>query len=108
MKTTITTISWVALVLGLLTLATYGCAVTGGIAGPGYEADIGVGYYDPYGPYYGHWGPGYHVAPYRGGAYRGDRGPGRQAPHAYRAAAPNRQPPSLPTRQRARDDQRPH
>jgi hypothetical protein len=42
-----------------------------------------VDYYEPYGAVYGGWGPGYHVAPFRGGAHRGAGGGGT---HAYRSA----------------------
>ena len=39
-------------------------------------ADIGAGYYEPSGVDYGGWGPGYHVAPFRGGDHRPTGGGG--------------------------------
>jgi hypothetical protein len=53
-----------------------GCA-----GGPGYGGgygyagdDFGVGYYEPYGGYYGGWGGAYRVGPFRGGDHGGGRG----------------------------------
>jgi hypothetical protein len=71
-----------------------GCVVTDG----GYNyagAAYGVGYYEPSGIYYGGWGPGYDVAPYRRG-YPVRYG-GRPPPHAYRPAPASRAMPSIPT-----------
>ena len=80
---------WMVGALGVLLLTVlYGCLV--GRGGGGY---VGGGYYDePYGPGYGGWGRGYHVAPPRGGERRPEQ------PHAYRPAPRTRPAPSLPTR----------
>ena len=87
-----------ALVIGLFTVLSTGCVVTGG--GYGYDGGAGIGldYYEPYGADYGGWGPGYHVAPFRDVDHRPDRGGGRPAPHAYRAAPASHSIPSIPSR----------
>jgi hypothetical protein len=74
------------------------------VAGPGYEggvveASYGADFYEPYGYDYGGWGPGYRVGPPRGGEGHPDHHPGGHAP-PYRAAAPSRGMPSIPTRSR--------
>lgn len=97
-----------AFVAGLFT----GCAVTG----DGYLYDGGMGagidYYEPYGVFYGDWGPDYFVAPFRGGDHRPDHGSrrpdrgdhrpdhdaGRSSPHSYRPAPASRPMPSIPSR----------
>lgn len=50
------------------------------------------GYYEPSGREHGGWGPGYHVAPPRGG----ERRPETQ--HVYRPAPPSHKIPTIPTR----------
>ena len=67
-----------ACVIGLFTVLSSGCVVTGG--GYGYDggAGIGAGYYEPVGVDYGGWGPGYQVAPVRGGYNGPGRGGGNQ------------------------------
>jgi hypothetical protein len=73
-----------------------GCVVTDG----GYDyggAAYGVGYYEPSGIAYGGWGPGYDIAPFRGGGHYPVRYGGRPSPHAYRAAPASRAMPSIPT-----------
>ena len=82
--------SAIAFVIGLFTVLSSGCAVTGGGYGYGYDGGVGIGldYYEPYGAYggwgpgYGGCGPGYHVGPFRDGAHRPDRGGGHPPPHA--------------------------
>ena len=67
---------WVASgLIVTLVAAIQGCAVYGG-DGYAYDEDYGVGFYEPYGYYYGGWGGGYHVGPWREGHEhdRGDRG----------------------------------
>ena len=54
------------------------------------------GAYAPSGYEYGGWGPGYHVAPPRGG----ERGPGRTTPPYYRPEPRSRPVPSIPARPR--------
>lgn len=89
---------WLLLAFGVGTLAVLlsGCIVPAG--GYGYDDGVGVGvgvdYYEPYGGVYGGWGPGYHVAPFRGGDHRGAGGGGA---HAYRSAPASRSTPSLPS-----------
>ena len=85
-------------VLGLMALlGLMACVATG------YDGEVGVGYvggyYEPYGYDYGGWGPGYRVGPPRGGEGHPDHHPGGHAP-PYRAAAPSRGMPSIPTRSR--------
>jgi hypothetical protein len=89
-----------AFAVGLSTVLSSGCAVTGG--GYGYdEGGYGVGYYEPIGVDYGGWGSGYRVAPNRGGGdRRADGGGGRSAPHAYRSAPASHAMPSLPSSSR--------
>jgi hypothetical protein len=86
---------WVVGALGLLVFAGLcACIATG----PGYDGGVGVayvgGYYEPYGRDYGGWGPGYQVAPPRGG----ERRPEQLPPHDVRPAPPTRPTPSDPTR----------
>jgi hypothetical protein len=80
------------------------CAVTAG--GGYYGTDVGVGldYYEPYGGYYGGWGSGYYVGPYRHD-HHDDRGHdahggGRPTQHSYRPAPQSRSVPSIPSRSR--------
>lgn len=90
-----------ACVIGLFTVLSSGCVVTGG--GYGYDggAGIGAGYYEPVGVDYGGWGPGYQVAPVRGGYNGPGRGGGNQASHAYRPAPASRAMPSIPSASRS-------
>lgn len=55
-----------AFAIGLIAILASGCVVPEG--GYGY-AGYGIDYYEPYGVPYGGWGPGYRVAPYRGGEH---------------------------------------
>ena len=88
-----------ALVIGLVTVVSTACVVTGG--GYGYDEGVGVGYYEPYGAIYGGWGPEYRVGPSRGG-YRGpDHGGAGAAPHAWHSAPASHAMPSLPSRARS-------
>lgn len=101
MNTLFARCSAIVLVLGLFTVLLSGCVVPGD--GYGYDTSarigIGLGYYEPYGAYYGGWGPGYRVGPIHGDNYRPDRG-GRPIPHTYRAAPATRPVPSIPARRR--------
>jgi hypothetical protein len=86
-----------ALMVGIFTAPLTGCFVPGG----GYYegGDIGAGYYEPAGVVYGGWGPGYEVAPFRGGDHR--PGGGGHAPsRAYRSAPASRSIPSIPSKSR--------
>jgi len=77
-----------------------GCILPGG----GYEyggGDIGAAYYEPYGLDYGGWGPGYHVAPYRGGYHRPTSGGGHASARAYRPAPASHSVPSIPSQSRS-------
>jgi hypothetical protein len=97
---------WRVRALGFVLLAALcACTVTGG----GYVGGV----YEPSGYEYGGWGPGYHVAPPRGGergdAHGGDHGGQRRPeqatqspPRAYRPAPPSRPAPSIPTRPHGR------
>ena len=97
----ISLLRWLALVFVgcTLTILLSGCVFPGG----GYEydggVDIGAAYYEPYGVDYGGWGPGYHVAPYRGGDHRSTGGGGHA--QAYRSAPASRSVPSIPSRSRS-------
>ena len=76
-----------------------GCADGGGYYGPDVDVGVGFGYYDSPG-YYGGWGRGYRVGPWRGD-HRGDdhRGySGHSTTHSYRAAPAGRSAPSIPSR----------
>jgi hypothetical protein len=91
----------IALAVALFTAFSSGCAVTGDGYGYGYDGnvDVGLDYYEPYGGYYGGWGPGYRVGPYReGGDHRPDQGGGHAPPHAYRPAPASHSMPSIPSR----------
>jgi len=93
--------SAIGFAIGLFTVLSYGCVVPG--VGYGYGDAIGLGldYYEPYGVNYGGWGPGYQVAPFRGGAQRPATGGGRASPHAYRSAPASRSVPSIPSASRS-------
>ena len=119
-----TYLRWSVFTLSLATWAflASGCIMADGGGGYGYDDGmVGSGYYESFGVEYGGWGPGYHVAPYRGGHDRGDEhhrdggerrpsgtvqpsigghegGGGRQGGHSYRPAAGTRAMPSLPSR----------
>jgi hypothetical protein len=86
----------------LLIVLCSGCVVSGeGYSGRGgVVVSYGVDFYEPYGYYYGGWGPGYLVGPPRGGYPHPDHRPNRPRPHAYRPAPPSHPMPSIPTRQR--------
>jgi len=90
--------SALAFIVGTLTVLMAGCVLTTD-GGYGYDDSGGVGadYYEPYGVVYGGWGPGYHVAPYRGGGRRPMEGGGHAHEHAYRPAPASRSMPSLPS-----------
>lgn len=93
------------IVIGVVVFAglTSSCAVTAG--GGYYGTDVGVGldYYETPG-YYGGWGSGYFVGPYRHDHHddhgHGEHGGGRPSQHSYRSAAPSRSVPSIPSRAR--------
>jgi hypothetical protein len=99
-----------AIVASALTVLCSGCLVAGG----GYYdgGEIGVGYYEPPVAVYGGWGPGYQVAPFRGGEHHPERDGGhREGGHApaysrpapaYRPAPASRPIPSIPSRSRSR------
>jgi hypothetical protein len=92
--------SALALVIGMITFLSSGCAVVGDGYGYNDSVSVGIGlwpdYYEPYGSYYGGWGPGYRVGPSRGGSFHPDRGAGRPMPRAYRPAPASRPMPSIP------------
>jgi hypothetical protein len=87
------------LAFGIATLMVLlaGCILPGG--GVGYDdgGGIGAAYYEPFGVEYGGWGPGYQVAPFRGGGHRPTGGGGHSSAHAYRSAPASRSMPSLPS-----------
>lgn len=86
-------------VVGTLTGLSTACVLSDGGYGYGYDDGGGYGaaYYEPYGVEYGGWGPGYHVAPFRGGGdHRPIGGGGHEATHAFRSAPASRSVPSLP------------
>lgn len=89
---------------GLFTILLVSCAITGNGYGyyDGANIGIGPGYYEPYGSYYGGWGPGYRVGPIHGNNYHPALG-GHPTPHAYKAAPKSRPVPSIPSRRRTRD-----
>ena len=89
-----------AFMLCMLTVLLFGCFVP--VGGYGYDdgGDIGGAYYEPFGYDYGGWGPGYHVAPYRGGDHRPVSGGGHTA-RAYRSAPASRSMPSIPSHARS-------
>jgi hypothetical protein len=86
-----------AFVVVMMTGLLSGCIVPNG--GYGYDNEVGVGaaYYEPYGVEYGGWGPGYHVAPFRGGDHRPTGGGSHGSTHAYKSAPASRAMPSLPS-----------
>ena len=96
-------------IAALLIALSGGCAVSDGgygynggyDSGYGNNVGIGVGYYAPFGGDYGGWGPGYNVAPFRGGDHRGggfDRRGGQSPQHAFRSAPASHSMPSIPSR----------
>jgi hypothetical protein len=101
MNTLILRFSALTLAIGLCAGVLSGCVAEGG--GYGYNDNVAVGvgldYYEPYGAVYGGWGPGYRVAPFRGGDYHGVRG---GAGHAYRSAPASHAMPSIPSGSRGR------
>jgi hypothetical protein len=86
-------LSVVACLFGLSIVVLSGCAVPDGGYG-GYDAGLGMNYYEPAGFAYGGWGPGYGVGPFRGGYSRG--GGGFHGAHAFRAPAAGHRMPSIP------------
>ena len=95
---------WFALafVLCTLTVLLFGCLlpVPGGEYGYD-DGGIGGAYYEPFGFDYGGWGPGYQVAPYRGGDHRPASGGGHASAHAYRSAPASHSMPSIPSHSRS-------
>ena len=95
---------WPAFTLAAVTwtFLSAGCIMPAGEYGYDDGGPVGVGYYESYGVDYGGWGPGYHVAPYRGGhrdggEHRPGGGGGRPGGgHSFRAAPASRAMPSLP------------
>lgn len=94
---------WAA--LGFAAVLAHGCVLEGGGVGIEAAAPYGFDYYEPPGVFYGGWGPGYYVAPFRDRDHDHDRhferGPGfregRAGPRAFRAAPAGRAIPSIPT-----------
>jgi len=76
-----------------------GCVVGDG----GYYDGGGIDatYYEPNGVYYGGWGSGYHVAPFRGGDHHLTGGGGHESGRAYRSAPASHSVPSIPSRSRS-------
>jgi hypothetical protein len=96
--------------LRCLAIAFAVCALTGLLSGcvstGGYYDDGGIGaaYYEPPDVVYGGWGPGYHVAPYRGDDHRDHHptsGGGRTSERAYRSAPASHSAPSIPSQPRS-------
>lgn len=79
---------------GLFMLLSSGCAVYGG--GYGYESNVGIDYYEPFGVDYGGWGPGYRVAPFHDGGGHFDRRGGVGRTHSFRSPPASRGMPSIP------------
>lgn len=99
MKTTFLRCFFFALSALTWSFLSAGCVMSDG--GYGYDDGVvGADYYDSVGigVDVGGWGPGYHVAPYRGGhrPEGGEHRPGGAAGHAYRSAPASRSMPSLP------------
>lgn len=96
MKTSLLRWSAFTLAAGAWTLLSAGCIMSDG--GYGYDDGgyAGPGYYDSFGVDYGGWGPGYHVAPYRGGDHRGGGAGGHAGGPSYHPAPASRPVPSLP------------
>ena len=96
---------WLALAFVLCTLKflLYGCIFPGG--GYGYDGyndgGIGAAYYEPFGFDYGGWGPGYQVAPYRGGDHRPVSVGTHASARAYRSAPASHSMPSIPSHSRS-------
>jgi len=92
--------SALAIEVGMLTVLSAGCVLSGGV---GYDDGgvVGAAYYEPAGVVYGGWGPGYRVAPYRGDGHRTTGEGGRAPVHAYRPAPASRTMPSLPSHSRS-------
>jgi hypothetical protein len=82
---------WKVNALGFVVLTALSACTAGGV---GYVGDV----YEPSGSDYGGWGPGYQVAPARGG----ERRPEQSSNHAYRSAPQSRRTPSIPTRPHGR------
>jgi hypothetical protein len=97
--------SAITFVIGLFTLLSSGCVVNGDGYGYGYDTrvDVGVDYFEPNGAFYGGWGPGYNVGPYRDGGHGPVRRGGQSSGHAYRAAPASHSIPSIPSRPRSVD-----
>jgi hypothetical protein len=105
MKTSLLRWSAFTLAAGAWTLLSAGCIMSDG--GYGYDDGgyAGPGYYDSFGVDYGGWGPGYHVAPFRGGDHHRDGGGrdgggrdggGHTGGPSYHPAPASRPTPSLP------------
>jgi hypothetical protein len=93
--------SAVAAGAGLFAVILAGCVVPvgGGYEEGGVGVGLGVDYYEPYGAIYGGWGPGFRVAPFRGGGERREnfnRSDGGQ--HSFRSAPASHAMPSIPSR----------
>jgi hypothetical protein len=85
-----------AVAMVLLAIGVAGCVAAGGY---GYDTG-GLDYYEPSGGYYGGWGPGYHVGPFRDGRHFDHRVGGRPVAHAFRAAPASHAMPSIPSHAR--------
>jgi hypothetical protein len=85
-----------AVAMVLLAIGAAGCVAAGG----GYDTGVGLDYYEPSGGYYGGWGPGYHVGPFRDGRHFDHRVGGRPVAHAFHAAPASHSMPSIPSHAR--------
>ena len=94
---------WLALVFVVLTLTVLlsGCVLTGGGYGYNDGGGIGAAYYESPGVEYGGWGPGYQVAPFRGGDRHQTSGGGHTSTRAYRSAPASHSMPSIPSKSRS-------
>lgn len=91
--------SEIALAIALFTALLSGCVAPADRYRYDTRVSIGVGYYEPYGVFYGGWAPGYYVGPIYGNYYRPYPGM-RPNPPAYRPAPASRRVPSIPARRR--------
>jgi hypothetical protein len=100
MKISRVRIASLAAAAGLFAVLLSGCVVPvgGGYDEGGVSVGLGVDYYEPYGGFYGGWGPGYRVAPFRGGGERREDFRAGGSTHAFRSAPAGRSMPSIPSR----------
>ncbi len=110
MKISLSSSSALIFAVGTMAALLAGCLVA---TDDGYDYYDDGGYYEPYGVFYGSWGPGYDVAPFRyhGGEHHEHRpfeGGGHAPAHAYRSAPASRPMPSLPSAGRSGGHRRSH